>query len=68
MTRTRYAAPATAADDELAGAPQGALSAPDRIAGTSALLNFGSGDMLQKMFGLIERWRAANSEDYSHTV
>ena len=33
-----------------------------------ALLNFGSGDMLQKMFGLIERWRAANSEDYSHTV
>src|SRR5205807_2592130 len=30
-----------------------------------SLLNFGSGDLLQKMSGLIDRWRAANSDDYS---
>jgi hypothetical protein len=33
-----------------------------------SLLNFGSGDLLQKMSGLIDRWRAANSDDYSHTI
>ncbi|HKB97128.1 MAG TPA: PAS domain-containing protein [Rhizomicrobium sp.] len=33
-----------------------------------ALLNFGSGDLLQKMFQLFDRWRAANSEDRSHIV
>jgi len=32
------------------------------------LLNFGSGDLIQKMCGLITRWRAANNEDYSHTI
>jgi hypothetical protein len=33
-----------------------------------SLLNFGSGDLLQKMSGLIDRWRGANNEDHSHTV
>ena len=33
-----------------------------------ALLHFGSGDLLQKMFDVIGRWRAANSEDYSRFV
>lgn len=33
-----------------------------------ALLHFGTGDLLQKMFAVIGRWRAANSEDYSHFV
>jgi hypothetical protein len=33
-----------------------------------SLLNFGSGDLLEKMSGLIDRWRAANSDDYSHTI
>ncbi|HEY4078459.1 MAG TPA: PAS domain-containing protein [Rhizomicrobium sp.] len=32
------------------------------------LLNFGSGDLLQKMFEVIGRWRAANSEDYSRFI
>ncbi len=27
------------------------------------LLHFGSGDLLQKMFDVIDRWRAANSQD-----
>jgi hypothetical protein len=31
-----------------------------------AFLNFGSGDLLQKMFTVFNRWRAANSEDYTH--
>ena len=33
-----------------------------------AFLHFGSGDLLQKMFDVIGRWRAANSEDYSRFV
>ena len=33
-----------------------------------ALLNFGSGDLLQKMFHVFDRWRAANSEDHTHIV
>ena len=33
-----------------------------------AFLHFGSGDLLQKMFDVISRWRAANSEDYSRFV
>jgi hypothetical protein len=33
-----------------------------------AFLHFGSGDILQKMFDVIHRWRAANSEDYSKFV
>ena len=33
-----------------------------------AFLHFGSGDLLQKMFEVIGRWRAANSEDYSRFV
>src|SRR4051812_10369963 len=33
-----------------------------------ALLHFGSGDLLQKMFDVIGRWRAANSEDHSRLV
>jgi hypothetical protein len=32
------------------------------------LLHFGSGDLLQKVFDVIGRWRAANTEDYSHFV
>ncbi len=34
----------------------------------TAFLNFGSGDLLQKMFDVIGRWRAANSQDSSRTV
>lgn len=34
----------------------------------TAFLNFGSGDLLQKMFDVIGRWRAANNEDCSRTV
>jgi hypothetical protein len=33
-----------------------------------AFLHFGSGDILQKMFDVIGRWRAANSEDTSRFV
>jgi hypothetical protein len=33
-----------------------------------ALLQFGTGDLLQKMFDVIGRWRAANSEDYSRFI
>ena len=33
-----------------------------------ALLNFGSGDLLQKMVTALSHWRAANSDDYSHIV
>jgi hypothetical protein len=33
-----------------------------------AFLHFGSGDLLAKMFDVIGRWRAANSEDYSRFV
>jgi hypothetical protein len=33
-----------------------------------AMLHFGTGDLLQKMFDVIGRWRAANSEDYSRFV
>ena len=33
-----------------------------------AFLHFGSGDLLQKMFDVIGRWRAANSQDYSRFV
>jgi hypothetical protein len=33
-----------------------------------AMLQFGSGDLLQKMFDAIGRWRAANSEDYSRFI
>jgi hypothetical protein len=33
-----------------------------------ALLNFGSGDLLQKMFQVFSRWGAANSEDRTHIV
>jgi hypothetical protein len=33
-----------------------------------AFLHFGSGDLIQKMFDVIGRWRAANSEDYSRFV
>jgi hypothetical protein len=33
-----------------------------------AFLHFGTGDLLQKMFEVIGRWRAANSEDYSHFI
>jgi hypothetical protein len=33
-----------------------------------ALLNFGSGDLLQKMFQVFDRWRAANNEDHTHIV
>ena len=33
-----------------------------------ALLHFGSGDLLQKMFDAIGRWGAANSEDHSRFV
>lgn len=33
-----------------------------------AFLHFGTGDLLQKMFEIIGRWRAANSEDYSRFV
>ena len=32
------------------------------------LLNFGSGDLLQKMFQVFDRWRAANNEDHTHIV
>jgi hypothetical protein len=32
------------------------------------LLHFGSGDLLQKMFDVIDRWRAANSQDTKHLV
>jgi hypothetical protein len=33
-----------------------------------ALLNFGSGDLLQKMFQVFNRWGAANSEDHTHII
>ena len=33
-----------------------------------AMLQFGSGDLLQKMFDVIGRWRAANSEDHSRFI
>jgi hypothetical protein len=33
-----------------------------------AFLHFGSGDLLQKMFEVISRWRAANSDDYSRFI
>jgi hypothetical protein len=33
-----------------------------------AFLHFGTGDLLQKMFEVIDRWRAANSEDYSRFI
>ena len=33
-----------------------------------AFLHFGTGDLLQKMFEVIGRWRAANSEEYSRFV
>ena len=33
-----------------------------------ALLHFGSGDLLQKMFDAIGRWGAANSEEHSRLV
>jgi len=33
-----------------------------------AFLHFGTGDLLQKMFDVIRRWRAANSEDYSRFI
>jgi hypothetical protein len=33
-----------------------------------ALLHFGSGDLLLKMFNVFDRWRAANSQDHSHTI
>src|SRR5579863_3969944 len=33
-----------------------------------AVLHFGSGDMLQKMFDVIGRWNAANSEDHSRFI
>ena len=33
-----------------------------------SLLNFGSGDLLEKMVVLFNRWRAANSEDLTHTL
>ena len=32
------------------------------------LLHFGTGDILQKMFDAIGRWRAAGSQDHSHTL
>jgi hypothetical protein len=32
------------------------------------LLNFGSGDLLEKMLVLFNRWRAANTEDLTHTL
>src|SRR5580698_6356305 len=31
-------------------------------------LNFGAGSLLQKMFDVIGRWRAANSQDYSRFI
>lgn len=33
-----------------------------------AFLHFGSGDLLQKIFDIVHRWRAANSEDYSKFI
>jgi hypothetical protein len=33
-----------------------------------AFLHFGTGDLLQKMFEVVGRWRAANSEDTSRFV
>jgi hypothetical protein len=33
-----------------------------------AFLHFGSGDLLQKMFEVISRWRTANSDDYSRFI
>jgi hypothetical protein len=33
-----------------------------------ALLHFGTGDLLQKMFEVVSRWRAANSEDHSRFI
>ena len=33
-----------------------------------AFLHFGSGDLLQKMFDIVHRWRTANSEDYSKFI
>jgi hypothetical protein len=35
---------------------------------STALLHFGSGDLLQKMFEVIGRWHAANSQDHSRLV
>lgn len=34
----------------------------------TALLHFGTGDLLQKMFDVIDRWRVANSQDYSRFI
>jgi len=33
-----------------------------------ALLNFGSGDLLEKMLVLFNRWRAANNDDLTRTL
>ena len=33
-----------------------------------AVLHFGSGDLLQKMFDVLGRWHAANSEDHSRSI
>jgi hypothetical protein len=33
-----------------------------------ALLNFGSGDLLEKMVHVFARWRAANSEDHTRII
>jgi hypothetical protein len=33
-----------------------------------AFLQFGSGDLLQKMFDVIGRWRAANSEEFNRFI
>jgi hypothetical protein len=33
-----------------------------------SLLNFGSGDLSEKMTVLFNRWRAANNEDLTHTL
>jgi hypothetical protein len=33
-----------------------------------SLLNFGSGDLLEEMVVLFNRWRAANNEDHSRTI
>jgi hypothetical protein len=32
------------------------------------LLHFGTGDILQKMFDAIGRWRSTASQDHSHTL
>jgi hypothetical protein len=33
-----------------------------------SLLNFGSGDLLEKMVVLFNRWRAANTEDLTNRL